>query len=118
MKNHGGDQDVQYQGCLALSNLFLDEANAEYIVQKCEGIQLIVDAMNRFSDDPGVQEHGCLALANLSELKDFNETIKKDHKGHKPIFAAICKFEDYSNPIDLAIQEFGGIAVGNLFQNR
>jgi hypothetical protein len=111
MKNFPGDEAIQLNGCRVLQNLSQDDIeNSKHLLVK--EIKLVVDAMNRFSNNKHVQKHACALLCGLSEKKELKEPIIA--AAAQVLGTAIGKHNDQDDEQDKSIQQWGRRAMYNL----
>jgi hypothetical protein len=82
MKSFPDDDDIQREGCCAISNAFyftnptIDEVMAHF-VHKLNGIELVVPVMKKFHNSVWVQDQGCHVLQHLSRNQVLRDALKK-----------------------------------------
>jgi hypothetical protein len=105
MANHPQDASLQGNACSALIGQavvrFLDDERANTNL-----IEVIVQAMNRHSDDYSVQNGGIGVLWNLSLGSPENKTAVVEAHGFDAVSAAAEKFWDKSDELDERVSGF------------
>ena len=81
MRGHGGDAEVQAQGCGAFRNLAVKNADNKVKIGEAGGIEAILGAMRGHEGDAEVQKQGCRALCNFALNSGANKALMRDHGG-------------------------------------
>lgn len=106
MKKNPISTTVQISGFEALSNFVTSvKSNAEYVVQGCNGVGLVVAAMNTFKDNAKLQEVATHALCKLLKYDDLKEAIASANGLRLALVHAIENHKDESKDRVKELQE-------------
>jgi len=112
MRNHKGAPKLQAQCAEAVSGMSLYSLNVQTAAGKKGAVELVVDMMKRWPQDPSVQKGG-----NSGCFMDFSWENRKRFADHGGIEVMLAAIENHWNNSEVVVQSWYGFSSGTQAPN-